>query len=123
MATILVIDDEPSVRRSLRRTLEVEGYAVLEAGDGKEALTALRAGSVDLIITDVFMPEMDGIEFLIEHLEQSSEIPVIAVSGGGRISSDSVLTDAGLIGAVETLAKPLSVDGVLRAVRRVLSTE
>jgi len=120
MATILVIDDEPSVRRSLRRILEVDEHTVIEAADGRVGLREQSAEPADLIITDVYMPEMDGIEFLTAHLERHPETPVIAISGGGAADKGFVLKDAGLIGAVATLTKPLSVDQVLATVRRFL---
>jgi DNA-binding NtrC family response regulator len=122
MATILVIDDEPAVRRSLRRILELDGHQVIEAEDGRAALQAEEAHAVDLIITDVFMPEMDGIEFLIMHQERRPGIPIIAISGGGFADKDFVLTDAGMIGATETLSKPLEVDQVRAAVARALAS-
>jgi DNA-binding NtrC family response regulator len=123
MATILVIDDEPALRRSLRRILELDGHRVIEAEDGRAAFAAEEAQSVDLIITDVFMPEMDGIEFLIAHQEQSPGIPIIAISGGGFADKDHVLIDAGMIGATETLSKPLQVDEVRAAVARALASD
>lgn len=120
MATILVIDDEPSIRRSLRRILEADGHQVLEAEDGRAALRLEDTNPVQLIITDVFMPEMDGIEFLIEHQERRPDVPIIAISGGGFADKEHVLTDAGMIGAVATLSKPLSVDDVREAVAKAL---
>jgi DNA-binding NtrC family response regulator len=121
MATILVIDDEPAVRRSLRKILELDGHVVLEAEDGRAALAAEDSRSLDLIITDVYMPEMDGIEFLIEHQQLNPDIPIIAISGGGFAGTESVLKDAGMIGAAETLSKPLSIDAVRAAVNRALA--
>lgn len=120
MASILVIDDEPSLRRSLRRILELDGHEVIEAEDGRAALALEEDRSVDLIITDVFMPEMDGIEFLIEHQERRPDVPIIAISGGGFADKEHVLTDAGMIGAVATLSKPLSIDAVREAVALAL---
>jgi DNA-binding NtrC family response regulator len=120
MATILVIDDEQPIRRSLRRILELDGHVVLEAEDGRAALALEDAHEIDLIITDVFMPEMDGIEFLLDHQDRRPDLPIIAISGGGFTGKDHVLTDAGMIGAVATLSKPLSVDEVRGAVSKAL---
>jgi DNA-binding NtrC family response regulator len=121
MATILVIDDEPAVRRSLTKILQLDGHEVLEAADGRAALDLGREHTVDAVITDVYMPEMDGIEFLIAYQDLNPDVPIIAISGGGFADKDFVLKDAGMIGAVETLQKPLTVDGVRAAVQRALA--
>jgi DNA-binding NtrC family response regulator len=121
MATILVIDDEDSVRRSLRRILQLDGHTVLEAEDGRVALALEAEHDIDLVITDMFMPEMDGIEFLINYQERRPDLPIIAISGGGFAESAHVLTDADMIGAFETLSKPLSIDEVRAAVDRALA--
>lgn len=126
MATILVIDDDASIRRSLRRILELHDHRVREAGNGSTALADLadRAGQdLDLVITDIYMPEMDGIEFLIRFRDLHPDTPIIAISGGGYAPKEFVLEDASLIGATTTLSKPLTVDGVLDAVHRVLASE
>lgn len=120
MATILVIDDEAPIRRSLRRILQMDGHEVLEAEDGRAALALEASHEVDLIITDVFMPEMDGIEFLLDHQDRRPDLPIIAISGGGFTGKEHVLTDAGMIGAVATLSKPLAVDEVRQAVADAL---
>lgn len=120
MATILVIDDDTAIRRSLRRILETHGHEVREADNGSSALEKEASGDIDLVITDVYMPEMDGIEFLIRFRDLFPDTPIIAMSGGGYATKEFVLQDAGLIGATETLPKPLTVDGVLDAVGRAL---
>lgn len=120
MATIFVIDDDASIRRSLRRILELEGHETREAGNGTVALEELAGADVDLVITDIYMPEMDGIEFLIRFRDLHPATPIIAISGGGYAPKEFVLKDASLIGATTTLSKPLTVDGVLDAVRRAL---
>ncbi len=120
MATILVIDDDPSIRRSLRRILETGGHTVREADNGSSALAREATAEVDLVITDVYMPEMDGIEFLIRFRDLFPDTPIIAMSGGGYAAKEFVLQDADLIGATETLSKPLTVDDVLGAVTRAL---
>lgn len=121
MATILVIDDDSSIRRSLRRILETRGHHVREADNGSSALSGDASVDVDLVITDVYMPEMDGIEFLIRFRDLFPDVPIIAMSGGGYATKEFVLQDAGLIGAAATLSKPLTVDGVLDAVDRALA--
>jgi DNA-binding NtrC family response regulator len=121
MATILVIDDDASIRRSLRRILELHGHQVREADNGSAALDLEARGDLDLVITDIYMPEMDGIEFLIRFRDLYPRTPVIAISGGGYAPKEFVLKDATLIGARATISKPLTVDGVLDAVQLALN--
>ncbi len=121
MATILVIDDDAAIRRSLRRILETRGHIVREADNGSAALENEASDDLDLVITDVYMPEMDGIEFLIRFRDIFPDTPIIAMSGGGYATKEFVLQDAGLIGATGTLSKPLTVDGVLDAVEHALA--
>lgn len=120
MATILVVDDDASIRRSLRRILELDGHDVQEAGNGSLALEGLTDRQLDLVITDIYMPEMDGIEFVIRFRDLHPDTPVIAISGGGYAPKEFVLKDASLIGATTTLSKPLTLDGVREAVARAL---
>jgi CheY-like chemotaxis protein len=122
MARILVIDDQESVRSVLKRILHIDSHEVIEAADGSEAWQMLDGERIDLIITDVYMPEMDGIEFLIRLADRTSRIPVIAISGGGYTSASSLLKDAGLLGAVRTLEKPFTSEQVLDAVRETLES-
>lgn len=122
MATILVIDDDASIRRSLRRVLEVEHHEVLEADDGSVGLRAVEQGRPDLVITDIYMPEMDGIEFLIRLRDAWPDLPIVAMSGGGYASKEFVLHDAALIGATRTIVKPLLIDDVLEAVAAALKS-
>ena len=123
MATILVIDDDASIRRSLRRIHELDGYQVREAQNGSTALDPEAVADLDLVITDIYMPEMDGIEFLIRFRDLFPSTPVIAISGGGYAAKEFVLKDASMIGANATLSKPLTVDGVLGAVNQVLDSQ
>jgi CheY-like chemotaxis protein len=123
MARILIIDDQEAVRRALSRILVGDRHTVLEAADGRQAWEMLATTPVDAILTDVYMPEMDGIEFLVRLKEQAGHIPVIAMSGGGYASSGFVLEDARQLGAAATLEKPFTAESVLRTVRRVLLGE
>ena len=123
MAQILIIDDDPGVRGVLRRMLLREGHEVTEQEDGHKALEALQAPDTelpDVIITDVYMPEMDGIEFLIQLSEVAPEIPAIAISGGGMLGTKHVLEDAQHLGAVATLQKPFTPADVSRVLSEVL---
>lgn len=117
---VLVVDDEPGVRRAIARLVELMGHTSAEAETGLQGLEILRSRSPDLVITDLNMPEMDGIEFLLSIREGGSRVPVIAISGGGRIPKESLLTDADLLGAVETLPKPFEMGELMEVVRRNL---
>lgn len=122
MATILIIDDEPDVRTAVRRVLERSDYAVLEAGDGKEALSLAAERGCDLVITDINMPEMDGIEVIMTLAERNPGLPVIAISGGGKLPKELLLSSAGLLGAVTTLSKPFEMSELLAAVSTALAS-
>jgi len=115
---ILVVDDEPGVRHVLRSLLEAAGYEVVEAAHGGEALTLVRAGGIDLVLTDLVMPEQEGIETIRALRLESPEVRVIAMSGafGGDF-----LRIAGLVGAHATIPKPLDPARLLGQVRAVLA--
>lgn len=122
MTRVLVADDDAGVRRVLERALVREGYEVTCAVDGAEALEAIEADVPDLIVTDINMPDMDGIELLI-HVARRGGIKVIAISGGGLFPADELLEDARLFGAVDILPKPFDVDVLLERVATALATE
>lgn len=120
MADILIIDDDAEILRALRKVLEAEGHSVTEAQDGKTALRHFAGDPADLVISDVYMPEMDGIEFLIRLKEAFPETRVIAMSGGGHLPKDRVLGAASELGAEGILEKPFTVEEVLKVVEQVL---
>jgi CheY-like chemotaxis protein len=121
MADILIIDDEPGVLRVLRKILESAGHSVTDAPDGEVALRHFEGKPADLVITDIFMPGMDGIEFLVNLRKTYPDARVLAMSGGGILSRDQALNDAALLGADEILQKPFSRDEVLEAVDKTLT--
>lgn len=120
MANILIVDDEPDVLNILKRILERAGHNVRGAKDGKTALRMFAGNPADVVITDIFMPEMDGIEFLVRVREAFPEARIIALSGGGQIGREEVLEDALRLGAVGILQKPFSAEACVDAVRRAL---
>ena len=121
MANILIIDDDPEILRVLRKVLEAEGHSVREASEGKTALRHFAGDPADVVISDVYMPEMDGIEFLIRLKEAFPEARVIAMSGGGHLSKDRVLGAASMLGADSILEKPFTVGEVIGAVEQALA--
>ena len=115
MAKILVIDDEEYLRKVGRLILEEDGYEVLEAGNGRSGLELYRQYKADLIITDLAMPEMDGLEFISEVTTHFSNVRIIAMTGVPEW--DRRLAEAKLLGARETLHKPFSLEKLLDVVR------
>ena len=92
-----------------------------EAADGRQALRAVLSRGCDLVITDINMPEMDGIEVIMALSERRPGLPIIAISGGGRLPKDLLLTSADMLGAVTTLAKPFDIPDLIAAVERALA--
>lgn len=120
MARILVIDDEPQVRTMLRELLEDESYEVVDASNGKEGLALYRKESIDLVITDLIMPEKEGIETIRELRKISPEVKIIAISGGSRLLSNEFLTVAKALGAQRILKKPIAFDELRKAIEELL---
>lgn len=118
---ILVVDDDEGVRDYLRSILEREGYEVADAVDGESAVERFRESSADLIITDIIMPGKEGIELILDIRKDHPNVPIIAISGGGRISPDDYLKTAELIGAQRSIAKPIERAEILGAVRDLLA--
>jgi two-component system chemotaxis response regulator CheY len=114
---ILVVDDDKEVLNFVSSVLKNAGYEVIEARDGDEALKFIRAGGIDLLITDLMMPETDGLELLTQ-LRSRRTLKIIAMSGGG-VTRQNNLKTARLLGAAYTLAKPFSGEDLLAAVREV----
>ena len=120
MAKILVVDDEPSIRLLLRRTLERGGYEVSEAEDGELAVRTQRANPADLVIVDIYMPEKEGLETILELRADARDLKIIAISGGGRAGNLSPLQVAETFGASRTLIKPIEPEALLESVSAVL---
>jgi two-component system response regulator (stage 0 sporulation protein F) len=115
MATILIIDDEESVRALLRFALESAGYEVTETANGRQGLERYRHRPTDLIITDIAMPELNGLDMLLDLTREFLHAKVIAISGVG--GEQNVLDVAKLLGARQTFQKPFSIPQLLGAVR------
>jgi len=120
MALILVIDDEPMLRRTLRAVLERAGHTVVEAEDGNQGLEQFTVQRPELVLTDIIMPNREGVETIGEMRRQAPDLPIIAMSGGGTRGGDLFLTLAERLGASVTLAKPVRQAELLAAVEACL---
>jgi two-component system response regulator (stage 0 sporulation protein F) len=119
MATILIIEDHASVRMLLARVLEDAGYQVYEAANGRQGLEQFQAEPVDLVITDLEMPEMTGLDAILALTRMFLDVKVIAISGG----AGDGLQQARLLGARQTFAKPLDLDALLHGIQYELQHE
>ena len=126
MAKILVVDDDSAVQVTIRLLLERAGHSVVAAGDGRKGLAVFEAGDFDLLLLDIFMPGMDGLETMRLVHQQQPLIPIIVISGN-PVTSESgsgpdFLTMASKLGAVSSLQKPFKPAALLAAVARCLET-
>ena len=120
MARILIIDDEEAVRLTLSQALECEGHTVIEAANGAAGLKRFEVEPVDLVITDILMPDKEGLETIRDLRRLRSDLKIIAISGGGRNDNVNFLEMAGRLGADATLKKPFSIDDLCRVVSTCL---
>jgi len=120
MALILIIDDEPQIRSMLKLMLERDGYEVAEAPDGIEGIKIYRQNPADLIITDLIMPNKDGIGTIIDLKKEFPDVKIIAMSGGGLNKPQGYLKGAKKLGAACTLTKPIDRNEMLKAIKDVL---
>lgn len=117
---ILVVEDDPSIRRTIQIALSRAGYQVIEARDGHEAMRLWRDQGADLVITDLHMPDKNGIEVIMELRAVSPSPPIVAMTDGGRSKQIGLLGDAKLLGAVRVVAKPFKLEEMLAVVDQAL---
>lgn len=124
MARILVIDDNDEIRGLIREILEGAGYEVVDASNGDEGIKTYRASPTDLVITDMIMPEKEGLETMVELRREFPGVKIIAMSGDGFEEPTTYLDGARLIGgALRTFAKPFNISDFLDAVKELISEE
>ena len=123
MARILIIDDDKMVLNMLRQVLEGAQHTVVEASNGEVAMRLWREHAADLIITDILMPEKDGLEVIRELRRECPTVKVIALSGGSRKIHFDALDVAKRFGALSTLEKPFELKELLSSVDTVLNTK
>ena len=117
MARILIIDDDDQFRRMLRNMLERAGHEVGEAPDGNVGIRFYRENHSDLVITDLIMPEKEGLETIQELRRDFQDIKIIAISGGGQFGPENYLYLAKKLGAHRTFTKPIEREALLGAVK------
>jgi DNA-binding NtrC family response regulator len=116
-ASILIIDDEKSIRKTLTEILTYEGYSIQEAADGEEGLKRFKEKNYDLVLCDIKMPKLDGIEFLEKAKEINADVPVIIISGHGNIET---AVDAVKKGAYDYISKPPDLNRMLITLRNAM---
>jgi len=122
MLHILLIEDDAAVRGILSRMLEASGYAVIQATNGADGLRLWREQGADLVLTDIQMPDMNGIEVIMQLRAFAPHLPVIAMSGGGQSRDLDLLGDAKLLGAVGVLYKPFTGEALNQAITAALAS-
>jgi len=120
MPRILVIDDDEQILKMFRMALERAGYEVETASNGDDGLKCYRRNRADLVITDIVMPEKEGLETIMDLKRECPDVKIFALSGGGRISPNGYLTAASRLGAFRTFTKPVVLGDILAAVQEAL---
>jgi len=121
MTMVLVIDDDPGVRSVIRLVLEDEDFDVVEAKSGREGIALFGVHAPDVVVTDIIMPDMDGIETIIALRRIDPNVRLVAISGGGRIQNKDFLDAALRLGADRVLPKPFEDDVLVGIVKELMS--
>jgi two-component system, chemotaxis family, chemotaxis protein CheY len=119
--TVLVIDDEPTIRQSLEVLLETYGFQVALARDGAQGLAAFRRIEPDLVLTDIVMPNQDGIETILTMRRERPEAKIIAMSGRGSVGNTEYIDIAARLGADAAIPKPLEASKLIAAVEALMA--
>lgn len=123
MPGILIIEDDNDLREMLKISLHRRKYTVLEAQNGKDAITHFKPSVTDLVVTDLIMPEEDGLKVIMKLREIKPSIKIIAISGGGKAGPGSYLNLAKALGADVIYSKPFSVNDMIRKIGELLENE
>ena len=121
MANILIIEDDSPVRKIIRMMLEAEGHEVIEATDGDMGVQIYRNQQTDVVITDIVMPNKEGLETIKELIKDFPDVKIIAISGGGKVSGRHYLELAKQLGAKYTFEKPFNWRQLIGTVNEILS--
>jgi DNA-binding response OmpR family regulator len=122
MHRVLIIDDEPHILLMLKKMLERSGYEVDLAANGVEGIDMFRKSNADLVITDIIMPEKEGLETIREMRRIKPDLKIIAMSGGGKVSADNYLEIARIFGASKIIEKPFTQKEIISAVRELIKS-
>jgi len=122
MAKILVIDDDPSILAMLKRMLEKAGHEVNIASNGNEGLEMIECCLPDLLVTDIVMPEKEGLELIFYLRKKNPGLKIVAISGGGRFNYEGYLTSAKYLGADLIFQKPLVHKEFVQAISDLINT-
>jgi DNA-binding NtrC family response regulator len=121
MQSILIVDDDDAMRETLAQALIRAGYMVLQCADGSDVIDALKKHPVDLLITDLFMQETDGLGTIMKVRKEFPEMKIVAMSGGSRLTDHDYLPIATRLGAHRTLHKPLDGPLLLKTIQGLLA--
>ena len=123
MPGILIVEDDKELREMLKMSLIRRGFTILEAENGKEAITHFKPLLTDLVVTDLIMPEEDGLKVVIKLRELKPSIKIIAISGGGKVGPGSYLNLAKALGADAIYSKPFSIKDLTLKIEQLLDNE
>lgn len=123
MSGILLVEDDKELREMLKMSLLRSGFTVLEAENGKDAITHFKPLVTDLVVTDLIMPEEDGLKVVIKLRELKPSIRIIAISGGGKVGPGSYLNLAKALGADAIFSKPFSINDLISKIEQLLDNE
>ncbi len=123
MKKILIIDDDEQIRTLLTQMLVKEGFETRDAPDGRKGLELYRESRADIVITDILMPEREGLETIMELKKMDPEVKIIAISGGGMINAEFYLQFAKEFGALRTIQKPFGRKEILETIRKLIPNE
>ncbi len=121
MAKILIIDDETAISMMLKKMVEKAGFEAKTANNGVEGLSVFDTFNPDLLITDIVMPEKEGLELIFELRRKNPNLKIIAISGGGRFQYEGYLNSAKHLGANRVFQKPLDLKELMNSITELLS--
>jgi DNA-binding response OmpR family regulator len=123
MPGVLIVEDDKELREMLKMALLRNDFTVFEADNGKTALAGFKPQLTDIVVTDLIMPEEDGLKVVIKLREMKPSIKIIAISGGGKVGPGSYLNLARALGADATYSKPFSINELVSKIKQLLDNE
>jgi len=123
MPGVLIVEDDKELREMLKMSLIRRNFTVIEAENGKDAITHFKPFITDLVVTDLIMPEEDGLKVVIKLRELKPSIKIIAISGGGKVGPGSYLNLAKALGADAIYSKPFSINDLIAKIEQLLDNE